>query len=251
MIYSSLMNHCVRRSVLTALLVLASNVHGQERCSEEVKLLLLPTQVQAAVATLEARGEMRGRVDFYDTPGLDLLAQGVILRLREGEEIDITAKLRPVSGERVVDPSAGRERYKCEVDLNDGLEVQSYSVQTKYVSVKAPETGEGLFRVLSEGQKKLLEESKVPIDWKSVKRVSGIRSTSWTAKAAEPLGKLSMELWEWPGGSVLEVSVKVATDQGQVAYDQLRELAKRNGLALSGDQRSKTAIALRAINAGH
>lgn len=241
------MNGCVRWCVLTALLVFASNVHGQERCSEEVKLLLLPTQVQAAIPALVARGERRGRVDFYDTPGLDLLAQGVILRLREGEEIDITAKLRPVSGERFADPSAGRERYKCEVDLNDGVEAQSYSVQTRYVSLKAPGTGEGLYQLLSVGQKKLLEDSKVPIDWKSVKRVAGIRSTSWTTKAEAPLGKLSMELWEWPGGSVLEVSVKVATDQGQVAYGELRELAKKNGLALSGDQRSKTAIALRAI----
>ncbi len=233
--------------MLTALLVFATNVHGQERCNEEVKLLLLPTQVQAAIPALVARGETRGRVDFYDTPGLDLLAQGVILRLREGADIDITAKLRPVSGERVVDPSAGRERYKCEVDLNGGVEAQSYSVQTKYVSLKAPETGEGLYHLLSVGQKKLLEDSKVPIDWKSVKRVAGIRSTSWTTKAEAPLGKLSMELWEWPGGSVLEVSTKVATDQGQVAYGELRELAKKNGLALSGDQRSKTAIALRAI----
>jgi hypothetical protein len=249
--YSSLMNHCVRCSVLTALLVFATNVHGQERCSEEVKLLLLPTQVQAAIPALAARGETRGRVDFYDTPGLDLLAQGVILRLREGAEIDITAKLRPVSGERFADPSGGRERYKCEVDLNGGLEVQSYSVQRKYVSAKAPEAGEGLFQLLSEGQKKLLEESKVPIDWKSVKRVASIRSASWTTKVEAPLGKLSLELWEWPGESVLEVSAKVATEEGQVAYGELRELAKKNGLALSGDQRSKTAIALKAINALH
>ena len=251
MIYSSGMNYCVRCSVLTALLVLATNVYGQERCSEEVKLLLLPTQVQAAIPALVARGETRGRVDFYDTPGLDLLAQGVILRLRESEEIDITAKLRPVSGERIVDPSGGRERYKCEVDLNDGVEAQSYSVQRKYVSAKAPETGEGLYQLLTEGQKKLLEESKVAIDWKRVKRIAGIRSTSWTTKVEPPLGKLSMELWEWPGGSVLEISAKVTTDQGQVAYGELRELAKANGLALSGDQRSKTAIALKAINAGH
>ncbi len=132
-----------------------------------------------------------------------------------------------------------------------GWRCQSYSVETKYVSAKPPETGEGLFQLLSEGQKKLLEESKVPIDWKRVKRVASIRSTSWSTKAKAPLGKLSMELWEWQGGSVLEVSARVATDEGQAVYRELEELARKNGLALSGDQRSKTAIALRAINGGH
>jgi len=248
-IYS--VNNRFRYVALIAVFSFVSSAYGQERCGEEVKLLLLPTQVQAATPALQARGEVRGRVDFYDTPGLDLLAQGVILRLREAEEIDITTKLRPVSGEKIVDPSGGRERYACEIDLNDGVEAPSYSVQTKYVALKAPETGEGLFQLLSQGQKRLLEESKVSIDWKRVKRVAAIRSTSWKARGETPLGKLSLELWEWPGGSVLEVSAKVETEEGQTAYRELRELAKKNGLALSADQRSKTAIALRAINGGH
>lgn len=250
MIYGSLMNYRVRCLVLVALLLLVSSVWGQERCSEEVKLLLAPTQVQAAIASLAARGETHGLVYFFDTPGLDLLAKGVIVRMRQRAEIDITAKLRPVSGESFVDPSGGHERYKCEVDLNDGVEAQSFSVQKKYVAAMVPEMGDALVALLSDGQKKLLAESKVPIDWKSVKQVAAIRSTSWTTKAGGTLGKLSLELWEWPGGSVLEVSAKVGTDAGQAAYAELRELAKKNGLALSGDQRSKTAIALRAINAG-
>jgi hypothetical protein len=246
---STLMANCLRYFAVIATFLIVSSLHGQETCGEEVKLLLSPTQVQAAIPALQARGETHSRVDFYDTPALDLLSKGVILRLREGEEIDLTAKLRPVSGEKFVDPTGGRERYKCEVDLNDGVEVQSFSVQQKYVAAKAPETGEGVLQLLSEGQKKLLEDSKVQIDWKRVERVAEIRSTSWTTKARGPLGKLSLELWEWPGGSILEVSAKVAPDVGQAAYGELRELAKRNGLALSGDQRSKTAIALREITA--
>src|SRR5271168_3915723 len=169
----------VARSTLTlmATFLLVFSLHGQETCDEEVKLLLSPTQVQAAIPALQARGETRGRVYFYDTPALDLLSKGVILRLREGAEIDLTAKLRPVSGEKFVDPSGGRERYKCEVDLNDGVENQSFSVQNKYVAAKVPETGEELFQLLSEGQKTLLERSKVQIDWKRVKRVTEIQST--------------------------------------------------------------------------
>ena len=144
---------------------------------------------------------LHGRIYFYDTPSLELLAKGVILRFRAGAEIDITAKLRPNSGEKFVNPSGGRELYKCEVDLNDGVENQSFSVQKKFGAAKVPTTGEELFRLLSEGQKKLLEDSKTQIDWKRVTQIAEIQSTSWTTRAAPPLGKLSLELWEWPGGS--------------------------------------------------
>lgn len=232
-------------------LVSVCAAHGQRKCNEEVKLLLSPAQVRTAISALGARRETRSDIYFYDTPDLDLLAKGVVLRLRAGQEIDLTAKLRPVSGERFADPTGGKEQFKCEVDLNDGVEAESFSVQNRHVSAKGPATGEELRQLLSEGQRQLLEDSKVEIDWKRVQRMTEIRSTSWATKAKGSLGKLSLELWEWPGGSVLEVSAKVATDKGQVAYGELRELAKRNGLALSGDQRSKTAIALREISAAH
>jgi hypothetical protein len=237
--------------ILMATFLLVFHLHGQETCDEEVKLLLSPTQVQAAIPALQARGETHGRIYFYDTPGLALLAKGVILRLREGAEIDITAKLRPLSGEKFLDPSGGRERYKCEVDLNDGVENQSFSVQNRYVASRVPETGEEVYHLLSTGQKKLLEGSKVQIDWKRVERIAEIQSTSWTTRAQPPFGKLSLELWEWPSGRVLEVSTKVAPDAGQSTYLELRDLAIKKGLVLSANQRSKTAIALGEITASH
>ena len=239
------------RTLVVMLAVPVLNLHAQETCSEEVKLLLSPAQVKVAIPALQARGKTRGHIYFYDTPALDLLSNGVVLRLREGAEIDLTAKLRPLSSETFVDPSGGRERYKCEVDLNDGVEVKSFSVQKGYAGVEVPETGTELFRLLSAGQKKLLEDSKVAIDWSRVRRVADIRSTSWKTNAKPDLGKLSVELWEWPGGSVLEVSTKVAPAAGQATYSGLELLAKRQGLELNRDQRSKTAIALGEIRATH
>ena len=243
----------VARSTLTLMgtFLLVFSLHGQETCEEEVKVLLSSTQMQAASPALQARGETHGRIYFYDTPGLDLLAKGVILRLREGAEIDITAKLRPHSVQRSLDPSGGRERYKCEVDLINGVENPSYSLQKKHVAARAPEMGEELFQLLSDGQRKLLEYSRVQIDWKRVKRIAEIQSKSWTTRAKPPLGKLSLEFWEWPNGRILEVSTKVAPDSGQVAYVELLDLASKKGLVLSTDQRSKTAIALEQITAAH
>ena len=236
---------------LLAALWITPVLHAQQPCSEEAKLLLSPAQVQSAIPALHAAGETHGRIYFYDTPSLDLLSKGVILRLREGEEIDLTAKLRPLHGEKFSDPSKGHERYKCEVDLNDGIENQSFSVESKYLSTQAPETGEELFKLLSDGQKQLLSDSKVQIDWKRVKRIVDIQSTSWSARASPPLGKLSLELWEWPGGAILEVSTKTTLNNGKTTYAELQTLAQKNNLALNPTQRSKTAITLEAITASH
>ena len=218
---------------------------GQGKCGEEVKLLLSPAQVEYAVLALGAHLETQSDIYFYDTPDLDLLAKGVVLRLRAGKEIDLTAKLRPVEGERFADPTGGAERFKCEADLNDGVETQSFSVRNRRVSGKVPATGEELRRLLSDGQRKLLEDSTMQIDWKRVRRMTEIRSTNWVTGAKGSLGKLSLELWEWPGGSVMEVSAKVAPNAGQASYAQLQGLVRKKGLSVSKEQRPKTTTVLR------
>jgi hypothetical protein len=225
----------------------ASNLHAQTTCSEEVKLLLSPTQKQAAVKALHASKETRGQVYFYDTPTLDLLSQGMILRLREGAKLDLTTKFRPLSGQKLVDPSGGRARYKCEIDLNNGVENPSFSIQGEYAATKLPQTGEELLSLLTDDQKQLLKDSRVKIDWTRVKRIADIQSTSWTTAAQPSLGKLSLELWEWPNGTVLEVSVKVTPTAGQATYLELQDLAKNHSLALDANQSPKTSTALTKI----
>ena len=98
---------------------------------------------------------------------------------------------------------------------------------------------------------RLLQDSKVQIDWKRVKRIVEIQSTSWTSRAKPPLGKLSVELWEWPGGSLFEVSTRVAPDTRLATFVELRDLANKKGLALDTNQHSKTSIALGQITAAH
>ena len=247
----SLVSTCLRYLSLLAALLMVINLHAQKICSEEVKLLLSPPQVQSAITALDARRETHGRVYFYDTPALDLLSNGVILRLRDRAEVDLTAKLRPLPGDKFVNPSGVPDDYKCEVDFNDGVETESFSVVNKFLTAKTPMTGEEIFRELSGEQKRLLRDAKVQIDWKRVTRIAEIQSTNWTSRAKPPLGKLSMELWEWSGGSVLEISTRVAPDGSLAAFAALRDLANRKGLALDTNQRSKTAIALGQITAAH
>jgi hypothetical protein len=240
----------LRYLILIAVLPFASALYAQDNCSdEEVKLLLSPTQTQAAVQALHASGEAHGRVYFYDTPALDLLSQGMILRLREGAKLDLTTKFRPLFGEKLGDPSTGLDRYECEIDLNNGIEKPSYSLHSEYTPTTPPLTGEELFKLLSDDQKQLLKDSKVKIDWKRIKRIADIQSTSWKTAAQPQLGKLGMELWQWPNSSILEISVKVTPAQGQATYVELKKLAKSSGLALSTVQSPKTSVALKKIAA--
>ena len=245
------MSNCLQYLSLLVTLLIATSLNAQETCSEEVKLLLSPAQVQAAITALKARQETHGRVYFYDTPALDLLSKGLILRFRDRAEVDLTAKLRPLPGQKFVTPSGVGDDYKCELDFNDGVETESFSVVNKYVTAKAPVTGEELSQRLSEGQKKLLRDAKVQIDWKRVKRIAEIESTNWTSRANPPLGKLSVELWVWPGGSIFEVSTRVAPDARLATFVELRDLANKKGLSLDTNQRSKTTIALGEIAAAH
>ncbi|HEY6372926.1 MAG TPA: hypothetical protein VIX37_20275, partial [Candidatus Sulfotelmatobacter sp.] len=110
-----------------------------------------------------------------------------------------------------------------------------------------PQTGTDISRLLSSAQIKLFEDAQVTVDWTRVKRIAEITSTDWQTQSQLHLGKLTLELWEWPGGSVLELSTKVSPVAGSSSYTELQQLVKSKQLAMNPDQGVKTRIALEAI----
>jgi hypothetical protein len=229
-------------------LIFATALHASDTCGEEVKLLLSPAQVQSAVTSLNAGKEKHSQIYFYDTPQLDLLARGLILRIRQGADDDLTVKLRPASEQQFSARTSGKEGFKCEGEVIDGVERPSYSVQSEYLAATAPQTGNELVSSLTKGQRQLLKASGIEVDWAPVRRIMDIQSTSWKVPPQAQFEKLSLELWESPKGKSLEISTKVSPDAGSNAYVELKNVAKRNHLELSSDQRSKTATALQSIS---
>lgn len=221
---------------------------AQERCDAEVKLLLPASDTQSAVRAFNAETGVPGRVYFFDTRKLDLLSQGVILRLRRGTTSDLTVKLRPTTDRMIFHMPGGGRRNKCELDLTGGVAVRSYSIQTKVKGV-LPETGNEISALLTPDQKQLLKRADVSIDWTRVKRIADIKSTDWLIVGQAPFPKLALELWEWPTGEVLELSTKVAADSASSADVQLKQLAGKKGLSLSSIQTPKTTSVLESI--GH
>src|SRR5271155_4864035 len=130
-----------------AVLLLYSGLQAQQSCNVEVKLLLSPTETQAAVAALRATKETSGRVYFFDTGALDLLSQGAIVRLRRGIKNDLTVKLRPPNGKKFSTPSEGRDGSKCEVDLTGGGANNSYSITRQLGTEDLPLTGTDIPRL--------------------------------------------------------------------------------------------------------
>ena len=217
--------------------------HAQKRCSVEVKLLLSPEQTQRVRSTLDFGNEVAGLVYFFDTDSLDLLADGVILRLRRGADSDLTIKLRPPRGKALFAAAGDDEGFKCEEDFTGDGATLSYSIKHKFTAAQLPTTQGEISRLLSQGQRKLSEEANVSIDWSLVKSVVEIKSTTWESR----IGKLTLEAWEWPEGKLLEISTKVTPGDGPRTYAELQKLVTANGLSLSTIQGSKTSIVLESV----
>jgi hypothetical protein len=233
--------------LLCAGISFCSTSPAQERCSTEVKLLLSLVEMQAARSALNFATQMSGFVYFFDTDSLDLLANGVILRLRRGLDSDLTIKLRLPKGKKVFATSGDHEDFKCEMDFTEDGAQLSYSIKRKYTAEQLPMTGGDVARLLSQGQKKLLQGAHVSIDWARVKRVVEIKSTTWETRAQAWARKLTLEAWEWPDGNLLEISTRTRPDDGPSTYAELQELANTNGLSLSPIQGFKTSIVLKSV----
>ncbi len=230
-----------------AMLLLCSGLHAQENCGAEVKLLLSPAETQAVVAALNASKETVFRVYFFDTSALALLSQGAILRLREGTKGDLTVKLRPPNGKILSTPSEKRASFQCEEDVTSQGANPSYSITSQHAAQPLPQTGTDVSHLLNAAQIKLFQDARISVDWKAVNRIAEITSTQWQTQSQPHLGKLALELWEWPGGKILELSTKVSSAAGSSTYAASQQLANANHLAMSPDQRVKTTIALEAI----
>lgn len=226
----------------------ALQAEAEEECPVEVKLLLTPPTMQTAIASLGFESKAEGQVYFFDTDKLDLLRQGVIVRVRQGANNDLTVKVRAPESNNQFHASQLGERFPCEIDRTAAGENISYSVQRKYKAQQMPAMGTDISSLLSPPQKMLLQKAGASIDWAKVKRIANIKSTKWQSTAQSRFRKLSLELWEWPGGEILELSTKVRPGEGGSKNAELQELIRVQHLSLSASQGTKTRSVLEALS---
>jgi hypothetical protein len=235
------------KTSIWAVLLVSSALHGEEKCSVEIKLLLSPPAIQNVIASLSFKKEAAGQVFFFDTDGLDLQKQGVIVRVRQGASNDLTVKVRVLESSKQVDTSWVYAHFPCEINRTGAGEDTDYFVKRSYKTIRVPEMGKELSSLLTSEQKRLLQKARILIDWSRVRRIASINATSWESAPQSSFGKLALELWQWPTGTMLEVSSKVGTNERQSKYPELQRLVKSKNLVLNPDQGSKTSMVLETI----
>jgi hypothetical protein len=234
-------------ALIGTILFLGPAVRAQERCPVEIKLLLSPATTQTVIASLELKNEAAARVYFFDTDALDLLMQGIIVRVRQGANNDLTVKVRLPKGDQQVVSSQLHERFPCEIDRTAIGASVSYAVSRRYKATKIPEIGGDIYNLLSRSQKELLHDARLSIDWARIVRVADVKSTKWETTAQSPSGRLALELWEWPAGKILELSAKAQSDAEASKYAELERVVKVKNLSLSTSQDTKTSVVLKTF----
>jgi hypothetical protein len=214
-------------------------------CPVEMKLLLSPATIKSVIASLNFGKQTTSQIYFFDTDNLSLLAQGVIVRVRQGAKNDLTVKVRLPEGNDQIETLKLGEQFGCETDRTEAGANISYSVGQKYKHRRVPEAGDELFSALSSRQRELLRETHVSISWSQVRRISGIRSTTWETPLESPFHKLTLEYWEFPAGSLLELSARSAASEWESKNADLHRIVKLKGLLLSANQETKTTTVLR------
>ena len=249
----SLMQRLSPRNAISLLLLVGAlfffspGLPAQDKCNVEVKLLLRSAETQDAVKVLKAKNETVTHVYFFDTEALSLLSQGIIVRLRRSALSELTIKFRSPSGKELSTTIERGRDFKCEVDQTGEGTAISYSIRKSYRSEEFPKTGNEVFRLLSPAQKKFLNGAQVSIDWTRVKRLAEVTSSSWKAQARPQLGKLALELWDWSGGKILELSTKVSPEGAMSSHTKLKQLVETKHLSLSPMQQAKTSIVLQSV----
>ena len=233
-------------SWMLALVCVPAWLAAQDRCDAEIKLLLDPKEVHVAVKALDAGPPANGQVFLFDTKNRELFSRGVIVRARVGAAAnDFMVKVRVPEHQAISAHDLGAG-YKCEVDRSGDKAVRSYSVKVN-LNGKVPLSGNDVLKLLSPGQKQLLEEAHISPDWSRVERVATIDSTVWKVRNEGELSKLSLELWQWPKHQVLELSTKVANDDPSITT-RLRKLVTDKGLSIGAAQTQKTRLAIEAVD---
>jgi hypothetical protein len=199
------------------------------------------------IAALGFGNERRTRVYLFDTDALDLLTQGVIIRVRTGVKSDLTVKVRLPKEKQRIGNSVSGEQFPCEIDRTRSAANTSFAVARKYEGMKVPGNGTGIYKLLNASQIRLLQAAQVSIDWARVTRIASIKSTQWQATTQSPSARLTLELWEWPAGKVLELSTKVEPEAEMSTLADLERLLKNNNLSLSTNQDTKTNTVLETL----
>lgn len=221
--------------------------------SVELKLTVPDEDRQSAAAALgvDPLNARIRQVYFFDTPDLALDGAGVVVRARrtQGAPDDTVVKLRPVVPTQLPSELRARKDFVVEVDAMPGKYVcsASFKGQAKAGSVQATVSGgQPLRKLFSKAQRAFFADHApegVGLDDLSV--LGPVIALKLKLLPEGLDRKLAVELWLYPDGSrIAELSTKCAPADWLETTTQSRDFLGDKGVSLSGEQETKTRVAL-------
>jgi hypothetical protein len=195
---------------------------------------------------------------FFDTPDLQLSRAGVVVRARRARKGgDSVVKLRPVVPAEVPGRLRRLDGFTIEVDAMPGAFVCSGSLKEQVDNADVKEVLQGkrsIPRLFSRQQRAFYaEHAPKGLDLDALIPLGPINVAKAKFELDEAIGrKAAAELWFYPDGTrILELSMKCTPDEAIRLAAQMRAVLTRRGIALTGEQQTKTRKALQYFSRLH
>jgi hypothetical protein len=216
----------------------------------EAKLLISPASIPETLAKLGLKltnGKLR-TVAFYDLPDLQLLDQGVVLRIRRDERSGVeesTIKLRPVDPDEIAEEFRDGPGDKIEYDQTDVHGAFAFSIDQELAdsTIFLPDSPPQDVRSMFSPRQRRAVRSQLgkAIPWDRLVFFGPIISRLWDVQWPHGDTPLKMELWVTYSGKIfLEASAKTTRGEVDGTIRKMKAFFKKKGIPLSRRQQSKT-----------
>jgi hypothetical protein len=221
--------------------------------SVELKLTVPDEDRQSAAAALgvDPLNARIRQVYFFDTPDLALDGAGVVVRARrtQGAPDDTVVKLRPVVPTDLPIELRERKDFVVEVDAMPGKYVCSASFKGEAKAGGVKQTileGKPVSKLFSKPQRAFFaEHAPKGVELDDLAVLGPVIALKLKVLPAALDRKLAVELWLYPDGSrIAELSTKCAPADWLETTTQSRDYLGDIGVSLSGEQETKTRVAL-------
>jgi len=190
------------------------------------------------------------QVYFFDTPDLSLDAQGVVVRARriQRRDDDTVVKLRPVVPDQLPKDVRRSRNLVVEVDAMPGRYVCSAALKHRVGGTLVHDVAVGrkpIRRLYSKQQRRFFAANTAGVELDDLSVLGPITILKLKFRPEDFGRRMVAELWQYPDGSqILELSTKCAPTEAFQVAAEARAYLVAHGVDLSGDQQTKTRMAL-------
>ncbi len=220
----------------------------------EIKATIPPKQVAAALAhyKLTRSNDEQRFIYFFDTPQLEMLKAGIVLRARRvvGDEHDSTVKFRPVDPAKVGKRWRKFRDFKIEADASEKGVVKSASFTMPVAKglIKRVVAGDkGIASLFTDEQEAFLADLSGgrKIDLARLSVLGPLEAQRWDFEDPACPWPITGELWRRADGATLmEVSVKAPAVQAAAVMAGFMAFLAEVGAERDVAQQAKTRWAL-------